>query len=206
VLALAAGIALSVPPLLAQQSPQHSMRDRMREMMRGHVPPPGMSPEALHEPTSAGAQLVARFCAQCHDLPSPRFKTAPQWPPVLERMLAHMEHMRGGMMGMAPVSVPELAQVNTLLAYLQAYAMRPATPEELASGPQAQRAVFVVTCSQCHTLPSPRLHPPDAWPGIEARMRAHIRHVGLAELTPQTQEQILRFVQTVAATPSPSER
>jgi cytochrome c2 len=182
------------------------MRDMMRQMMRGHVPPPGMSPEALPEPGSAGAQLVARFCAQCHDLPSPRFKTAPQWPLVLERMLAHMEHMRGGMMGMPPVAAPALDETNTLLAYLQAYAMRPAAPSELALGPQAQRAVFVVTCSQCHTLPSPRLHPSDAWPGIVARMRAHMRHMGLAEPTPHAQEQILRFLQAVAATPSSPER
>ena len=88
-----------VPARAQGMSPGGSMRDMMRQMMRGAVPPPGMTPEALPGSGSPGAALLARYCTQCHDLPSPRYKTAEQWPEVFQRMVARMRMMSGGMMG-----------------------------------------------------------------------------------------------------------
>ena len=56
-LSLAAAALLSAPAHAPAQgmAPGGSMREHMREMMRGAVPPPGMVREALPEPDSAGA-------------------------------------------------------------------------------------------------------------------------------------------------------
>lgn len=39
---------------------------------------------------SRGHQLVTRYCAQCHVLPSPGQHTADQWPSVVSRMENYM--------------------------------------------------------------------------------------------------------------------
>lgn len=50
-------------------------RDGMREMMSGRLPP-GITPDDLPEPESAGANVLVRYCAQCHHLPNPAMQTA----------------------------------------------------------------------------------------------------------------------------------
>jgi mono/diheme cytochrome c family protein len=196
-----AALALRPPPLGAQGMASGGMRDMMRRMMQGQVPPPGMTPEALPEPDSAGAHLLARYCTQCHDLPSPRYKTAEQWPEVYERMAWRMRMMsHGGMMAMHRLDAPSATEGQTLLVYLQRYGMVSATPEQLAAGPSDERAVFAAQCAQCHALPSPALHPPETWPGIVARMQANMQLMGKPQLTPSQQEAVVRFL-TAAARP-----
>lgn len=145
-------ITLAAEVASAQQAESSNpMREMMRTMMRGLVPPPGMTPESLPDADSDGARLAARYCAQCHDLPSPRYKTADQWPFVFDRMLGRMRmmsgEMMGGMMGGGMmmdmgVDAPSETESRALLAYLQDHAMREAKPDELATGPAAERAVF----------------------------------------------------------------
>jgi len=179
------------------------MREMMRGMMQGQVPPPGMSPEALPAPETAGARLLATYCTQCHDLPSPRYRTAEQWPVVFGRMLGRMRMMSGGMMGggmmgMGRMEAPGEAESETLLAYLRQYAMVPATPKELAAGAPADRAAFENLCSRCHALPSPALHPPEAWPGIVARMQANMQLMDVTQLNEQQREAVVGFLQTAS--------
>ncbi|MBI4083665.1 MAG: hypothetical protein HY423_13755 [Candidatus Lambdaproteobacteria bacterium] len=197
------------PLARAQTGPGgNPMRDMMRQMMQGYVPPPGMSADALPEPDSEGTRLMARYCAQCHDLPSPRYKTAAEWPAVFDRMNARMRMMGGGMMGggmmgggmmgMGRVEAPGASEGAALLAYLQRNAMRPARPEELQAGDPADRAVFLGVCAQCHAPPSPSLHPPDAWLGIVARMQANMQLMDKPQPTPQQREAIVRLLQAAA--------
>jgi cytochrome c5 len=195
--------AVQPGPVSAQGMSSGGMRDMMRQMMQGQVPPPGMTPQALPAPDSDGVRLLARYCTQCHDLPSPRYKTAEQWPEVFQRMVARMRMMSGGMMGggmmgMARLEAPSPAQAGMLLAYLQRYAMVPATPEQLAAGPPEQREVFEAQCSRCHALPSPSLHPPERWPGIVARMQANMQLMDKSQLTPQQHEAVVRFLQAAS--------
>lgn len=49
-------------------------------------PPSGFNPENLPERDSEGAQLVAMYCAQCHNLAPPNYHTAQEWPEVVDRM------------------------------------------------------------------------------------------------------------------------
>lgn len=193
------------PPLVfGQQSPNNPMQEMMRRMMRGRVPPPGMTLERLPDQKSPGARLVARYCAQCHDLPSPQYRTAGQWPAVFDRMLSRMKMMGGqgmmgrGMMGQGGISAPKAEESRTLLAYLRRYGMREASFDELAKGDPSDRAVFVAACSGCHVSPSPTLHLPQEWPAVVARMRGNMRLMNRPEINDQQQEVIVRFLQQVA--------
>jgi cytochrome c2 len=198
--------------ILAQGQPSDNpMREMMRRMMRGFVPPPGMTPETLPDAESEGARLTARFCVQCHDLPSPRYKTASQWPEVFERMNARMRMMGGGgmmgggmmsgggMMGMmGRMETPTPQEAETLLRYLQQYAMVEAKPSELAAGPSEERPIFREVCSRCHALPSPSLHPPEEWLGVVARMQANMQLMDKPRITPQQRDAIVRFLQAAS--------
>ena len=209
-LGAAALISLASGLVWAQgQASGNPMREMMRGMMRGLVPPPGMTAESLPGAESEGARLTVRFCAQCHDLPSPRYKTAAQWPDVFQRMNGRMRMMggmmgggmmgRGGMMGMmGGVEAPSEREAGTLLRYLQEYSMREATPDELATGPAAERAVFRGVCSQCHALPSPSLHPPEEWLAVMARMQINMQNMDRPRVTPEQREAIVRFLQAAS--------
>ena len=200
-LALAAAQA---GPVRAQgMSPGGSMRDMMRQMMRGAVPPSGMTPEALPGPGAPGAAALVRYCTQCHDLPSPRYKTAEQWPEVFERMMARMRMMSGGMMGgsmmgMGRLQAPDAAEAQTLFAYLLRFAMVPASRAELQAGDPFDRAAFQTVCTRCHALPSPALHGPDEWAGVVARMQANMQLMERPPLSSEEREAIVRFLNAAA--------
>lgn len=197
----AAGVALWVlsvaaPPPHARAQGGH-MREMMREMMRGAVPPPGMTAERLPEPEAEGARLLLRYCEQCHDLPSPRYKTAAQWPEVFQRMTARMRRMsegmmREGMMGMRRMEAPGLAEARTLLAYLVRNAMKEARDEELQAATPADRATFRAECTPCHALPSPALHTPEEWPVVVARMLTNMQAMGKPKPAPEQLDAVLR--------------
>ena len=177
--------------------PETQMRKMMRRMMKGLVPPPGMYLERLPDPQSIGAKLTARYCAQCHDLPSPRYKTADQWPIVFDRMVQRMTMMsRGGMM--QKVDAPSAPEALTLLGYLKDHAMREATSDELAKGTSSGRSIFQKACSQCHALPSPSLFTPDQWPGVVARMEANIHLMNKTQITPGQRDAIVGFLNSAS--------
>ena len=207
---LAVGLALSailaILPLsrpgsvVGQESPDDNPRvQMMRRMMRGLVPPPGVIPQTLPVPESEGARLLVRYCGQCHDLPSPRYKTANQWPAVFERMSARMQMMsRGGMMGRGRIEAPGAGEARSLLAYLQRHGMQPARAEELQVGAPADRAKFTVICAGCHVLPSPSLHPPEEWPSVVTRMMGNMQLMNRPQMTESQREAVVRFLTTAA--------
>jgi cytochrome c5 len=184
-------------------SSANPMRDMMRQMMQGVVPPSGMTPERLPDPSSAGAQLLVQYCEQCHDLPSPLYRTANQWPGVLDRMLGRMDMMgRGmmgrGMMGMERIQAPSTSQARTLLEYLTHHAMIEATASELAAGSAQDRGVFSVTCAQCHALPSPSIHTQQEWRAVVARMEGNMQLMGKPGISAANRNAVVRFLQAAS--------
>lgn len=142
---------------------------------------------------------MPRYCAQCHDLPSPRYKTAVQWPAVFDRMLGRMEMMSGGgMMGrggmMGSINAPTASEARTLLGYLRDHAMREATTVELAVGNPSDREVFQAACSRCHALPSPSLHSPQDWPAVVARMEGNMQLMNKRAIAKGEREAIARYL------------
>ena len=152
-----------------QDSPHGPMLER--------ILPPTFEPRQLPEPGSPGANLVLRYCVQCHNLPNPAMHERAKWPAVFERMVLRM---RGrGNMGelmkdmMAGVSAPTLEEAETLLAYLQKHAQRPLDPRRTPlNTPEAQS--FKLACQQCHVLPDPRRHTASEWPAVVARMQRNM--------------------------------
>lgn len=107
------------------------MLEMMQRMMGDMLPPP-MDPSDLPEPTSEGAQLLRKFCTQCHYLPGPGLHTAGEWPPVVDRMNRRMQMMRGDHMMMDRIEAPDEKELAAIVAYLQKHAQKPLPASEVA--------------------------------------------------------------------------
>ncbi len=57
--------------------------------------------------------------------------------------------------------------------------------EQLADQSSAGATLFIKTCSQCHELPSPKMHTPQEWPPVVDRMLQRLRT--REELNPGTE-------------------
>jgi cytochrome c5 len=155
------------------------------------LPPPGIAAGDLPDPTSNGAQLVAKYCAQCHDLPSPTMHSAVDWPSITRRMWLRMERL-----GDLGVQNPTAAERYTMIGYLTANALK-------VSGanlpPGKGRDQFAVTCSRCHALPDPKSHSPQDWPAVYSRMERNMdRMQVMVQLKPQTAD-ILSYLESASA-------
>lgn len=180
---------------------QDQMKAMMQEMMSGQLPP-GIKPKDLPEPDSPGAGLLARYCTQCHKLPSPAMHAAEDWPRVedrmlaRERMMANMRGMMGGMMmqGMMDIQAPSKGEEGAILAYLQQHALKPASPETLGPPGSPGLSLFQKTCSQCHALPDPKLHTAEEWSGVVKRMRKNMEIMGKPVITEDEKDQIIAYL------------
>ncbi len=180
------------------------MRAMMREMMSGRLPP-SITPENRPDPNSPGATLLIRYCTQCHNLPAPAMHTAEEWPAVEARMFNRMAMMSGmgGMGGMMrrrmmPIHAPAGEEQETILAYLQGHALRPANVETLGPSDTPGLALFRQTCSQCHALPDPVLHTADEWPAVVERMRRNMETMGKRVIEDRERDEIVGYLATVA--------
>ncbi|HEV2751717.1 MAG TPA: hypothetical protein VGV12_14440 [Gemmatimonadales bacterium] len=156
------------------------------------LPPAGVTPGDLPEPTSVGAKLVAKYCAQCHSLPAPTAHSATDWPGVARRMWLRMEWLPDSL----GVQVPTNAERYEMLQYLIGNALKvsgTALPEGRG------RDAFAQICSRCHALPDPRVHSKADWPTVFARMERNMERMKVAPPTAQQTEQILDYLQTTAA-------
>jgi mono/diheme cytochrome c family protein len=175
------------PPTVEQarylwaQSPHGRMLER--------ILPPSIEPQQLPEPQSAGAQLTARYCIQCHYLPNPQMHTAARWQPIIERMVWRMrgEGNMGALMQdmMAGVQAPTAAEAAVLAAYLEKHAQREIDPQHPALRTTAGQ-IYSIACSQCHALPDPQRHTAREWLAVVKRMQEHMAWantvVGVSEL------------------------
>jgi hypothetical protein len=178
-----AAAALLATSAAAQDPTQSVEQARRRWAESPHGPmlerilPPTFEPRQLPAPGSPGAQLMIRYCVQCHNLPNPAMHEAGKWPVVFERMVLRMKGK--GNLGvlmqdmMAGVSAPTVEEAGALLAYLQKHAQRPLDPRRTpVNGPGAQS--FRLACQQCHVLPDPRRHTAAEWPAVVARMQENM--------------------------------
>jgi len=179
-LVLVATIALAA--LGAQADEIESAKQRWADSPHGplleRILPPTFARKQLPDRRSRGAQLVLRYCVQCHNLPNPAMHDAKRWPSVLERMVFRM---RGkGNLGplMAEMMVdgeaPSEDEQRTLLAYLRRNAQQPLDPRRVPEVLQPAGESFRLACSQCHVLPDPKRYTAAQWPAVVERMQENM--------------------------------
>jgi len=154
------------------------------------LPPPGVTPADLPEPNSKGAQLVAQFCAQCHNLPTPQMHSATDWPTIARRMWLRTEWLSPSL----GVKVPSMAERFAMLDYLTANALKVSAAN---LPPGAGRESYELVCSRCHALPDPRVHSPADWPAVYSRMQQNMERMKVAPLTRSQTADILLYLQSV---------
>ena len=173
-------------------------RRQMAEMMKGmmgNMLPHGVKPEDLPDPGSQGVNLVARFCSQCHDIPSPALHAAQEWPAVESRMFARMSMMSGmPMMKGMGMEIPSPEERKAITDYMKTNAMKPADLGALPQRESAAAVSFKTVCSQCHPLPDPKLHTAQDWPGIVERMRGHMKEMGKPVINDRERDRISGYL------------
>lgn len=165
--------------------------NKIRALIHGPMPS-GINPSLLSEPQSQGAQLLQRYCAQCHGLPGPGKHTAGQWPAVIDRMKSR-SNMHSRMMG--GIKVPSESEYRIVIAYLQKYALKPLMSKKLPGSNTSAGKSFRATCAQCHALPDPGQHTTNEWPGVVTRMQKNIIAMGKTPLDKATAREITGFLQ-----------
>jgi len=174
--------------------------------------PEGISASELPKSESRGARLVARYCSQCHGIPSPRRHAPEDWEASARRMFRRMDHMQrmsgmGGMMGggmhrgMMDVSAPTAGEERAIVAYLREHAMRGTRAEALPEG--EGRDVFRRVCSRCHALPDPAQYTGEEWPEVVQRMRGHMERMEVRGISDREAERIVRYLKRAASEGDP---
>jgi mono/diheme cytochrome c family protein len=152
------------------------------------LPPSGISPTDLPDPGSPGANLIATYCAQCHNLPSPGMHSGTDWPSVVRRMWLRMERLPEGF----NVQVPDEGGRATMLAYLITNALK-VSGSNLPAG--RGRAEFAQVCSRCHALPDPRVHSSQDWLAVYLRMERNMERMKVSPPTQAQTGEILTYLQ-----------
>jgi len=174
--------------------------------------PDGIPASELPDPESRGARLVARYCSQCHGIPSPKRHAPEDWEATARRMfrrMDHMQHMRGmgGMMGggmhrgMMDVAAPSADEERAVVAYLREHAMRGARVAELPA--DEGRETFGRVCSRCHALPDPAQHTAGEWPDVVRRMRGHMERMEVQGISDREAGRIVRYLKRAASEGDP---
>jgi len=158
--------------------------------------PPTMTAAALPEADSPAATLMARYCVQCHHLPSPAMHHPDKWPKIVDRMVVRMRGSgnRGALMKdmMGGAAAPDEEEVHMLIGYLRRNAQKPIDVARYPDLDTRGRS-FRDACDQCHVLPEPSSRPAREWRRVVLRMEDNMswmnRIVGSA---PQRGEPQLR--------------
>jgi hypothetical protein len=187
---------------LWSQSPHGKLLER--------ILPRSVEPRELPEPKSEGARLTARYCVQCHYLPSPQMHTPDKWNAIVVRMAWRMQGR--GNMGvlmkdmMDSVEAPSEQETAMLVAYLKKHGQGEMDPAHPALKTEAGK-MFSIACTQCHALPDPRRHTRREWPAVVERMKQHMAWtntvVGVDALKTMPvldTTEIVRFLQRFART------
>jgi cytochrome c5 len=158
-------------------------RKRWEESPHGplleRILPPTFDARDLPQRGSPGAELVLRYCVQCHNLPNPAMHDAARWPSVVQRMVLRMEGRGnlGTLMSdmMAGVQAPSEEETRTLVAYLRRHAQKPLDPSRYPDVYRPEGEAFRLACSQCHVLPDPNRHTAAEWRAVVARMQENMQ-------------------------------
>jgi cytochrome c5 len=157
------------------------------------LPPGGIDPGDLPEPTSRGATLVAKYCVQCHALPTPTTHSATDWPSVARRMWLRMEWLPESL----GVQVPTNAERYEILQYLTGNALK-VSGDVLPAG--RGREAFSLICSRCHALPDPRVHSKEDWGIVFARMERNMERMKVAPPSGEQTQDILYYLTAASGT------
>jgi hypothetical protein len=155
------------------------------------LPPPGITAASLPEPDSPGATALTRYCAQCHELPSPAMHSATDWPSVARRMWLRMDRLPPAV----GIRAPDEGARAELLTYLMANALK-VGGANLPAG--VGRYEFMMVCSRCHALPDPRVHSPKDWLAVFSRMERNMERMLVVPATPEETSRILSYLQSSA--------
>lgn len=161
------------------------------------LPPAGVQPGDLPDPSGRGAMLLASHCAQCHSLPAPSEHSATDWPSVTRRMLLRMDELPESL----GVKVPTAAERYEILKYLTVNGLK-VSGSVLPAG--RGRETFALVCSRCHGLPDVRVHSKDDWPTVFARMERNMERMKVKPLTAQQTEEVLTYLKTASAAKRPA--
>ena len=167
--ASAKGPATARAKYLWSQSPYGKLLER--------ILPPSIKPGELPEPHSEGARVMARYCVQCHYLPSPQMHAADKWKMIVVRMVWRMKG-KGNLSAlmkemMDRVEAPGSEEIRALTAYLGKHGQREMDPADPVFKSEAGQR-YAIACTQCHGLPDPRRHTAREWPLVVGRMKGHI--------------------------------
>lgn len=173
---------------------RQGMKGMMSGMMGAQLPP-GIDPDDLPEPRSTGAQLLAKYCTQCHELPGPGLHTMDEWPSVVDRMNGRMLTMDGMM---HDIAAPTGDELRTLVLYLQQHAQVPFDRNRYAGLGTPAGKMFEATCSGCHALPDPGQHTADEWPGVVGRMTQNMKTMSKPLPDQATLETVVEFLRAHA--------
>lgn len=156
------------------------------------LPPDSLTAADLPGAGSPGAALVVTYCVGCHGLASPKTHSATDWPSVARRMWLRAEWLPAEM----GVKVPSMGERYVILDYLTTHAM--AATDSGALPPGRGRETFATMCSRCHALPDPRVHSPDDWPIVYARMERNMDRMGVPRPVGSEPGEILEYLRLVS--------
>ncbi len=151
------------------------------------LPPDDFEAVDLPDPSSTEAQLLVKYCGQCHGIPAPSMHSAGDWPSVARRMWLRMERLPDSL----TMLVPEVGERVALLNYVMDNALQVSG----ASLPPGQgRHEYAQICSRCHALPDPSVHSPQDWPAVFMRMERNMERMNVTPATPQEATRILLYL------------
>ncbi len=151
------------------------------------LPPDDFEAVDLPDPSSTDAQLLVKYCGQCHGIPAPSMHSAGDWPSVARRMWLRMERLPDSL----AVLVPEVGERIALLNYIIGNALQVSG----ASLPAGQgRREYAEICSRCHALPDPWVHSPQDWPAVFMRMERNMERMNVIPATPEEATRILLYL------------
>jgi cytochrome c5 len=154
------------------------------------LPPAGVTPADLPDAESQGANLVAQYCAYCHDLPTPGSHSATDWPRYMRRMWVRTE----GLHESYEIPVPTRGERQIMLQYMMDHALQVSSELPAVAG----RDFFTQTCGDCHELPDPKQHSPDDWVAVVRRMMDHMQTMLGSTLTPDQYSRIVLYLETAS--------
>ena len=131
---------------------------------------PTLYPENLPDPDSRGAQLLAKYCSQCHNLPAAGMHTLKEWTKIYWVMYWRMIQMKKNY---ATFQAPDYHEGQVMFTYMSKHALKSIRFGDVNTKKEGWRE-FQMICMQCHQLPAPSQHNKKDWRDVVNRMKTHM--------------------------------
>lgn len=168
-----------------------SMAGEWGKDTRRIVIPFGLTADQLPDPQSKGAALLASYCSQCHNLPSPKMHSTGDWSMRFEKMMDHALLLAGAS---SNVKIPADKEKKEIVSYLEKNGFRglPAN-SPLRGEPQVFNIIW--HCSVCHDVPDPDQFPAKEWGKIVDRMNGYRKKQGREEMSNSDRKVVINFLE-----------